>query len=67
MGEWKTAVQRGRVVWTNGGSALHLTRAGGFLFLPGGSREPGAAALLLEDGWVRPIPSAEALARLMGG
>ena len=62
VGEWRTSMQRGRLVWTNGGSALHVLRSGGFVFLP--SRD-GAAAVLLEDGWVRSIPRHDAVARLM--
>jgi hypothetical protein len=62
VGEWRTSAQRGRLVWTNGGSALHVLRSGGFVFLPS---KDGAAAVLLEDGWVRPIERHDAVARLM--
>jgi hypothetical protein len=62
VGEWRTSEQRGRLVWTNGGSALHVLRSGGFVFLPS---KDGAAAVLLEDGWVRPIARHDAVARLM--
>jgi hypothetical protein len=62
VGEWQTRAQRGRLVWTNGGSALHMLRGGGFVFLP--SRD-GARALLLEDGWARAIARHDAVARLM--
>ena len=62
VGEWRTSAQRGRLVWTNGGSALHVLRSGGFVFLPS---KDGAAAVLLEDGWVRSVPRHDAVARLM--